>query len=92
MGLPYDHAVDVWSLGCIAYELITGSVLFPAHDENELIEYFVVTIGKVPMEMLPHAKKYKQFYKPGGGFLSSYKHDLIRSKNSSLGFTIGEKS
>ena len=82
----------MWSLGCIAYELITGSVLFPAHDENELLEYLVVTISKIPQDMLPNAKKYKQFFKPGGGFLSSYKHDLIRSKDSSLGSSLSEKS
>jgi len=49
----------MWSLGCIVYELITGKPLFPGKDENELLEYFVVTIGKVPSEMLTNAKKYK---------------------------------
>ena len=29
-----------------------GSPLFPARDENELLEYFLVTIGVIPKYML----------------------------------------
>ena len=28
LGLPYDQKVDIWSLGCILAELLTGTVLF----------------------------------------------------------------
>ena len=28
LGLPYDHKVDIWSLGCILAELSSGFVLF----------------------------------------------------------------
>lgn len=62
IGLEYDHAVDMWSLGCILFELITGSPLFPASDENELMEYFIVTVGEFPAYMLEQCKKYKQFF------------------------------
>ena len=52
LGIQYDHAVDMWSFGAILYELIMGSPLFPARDENELLEYFLVTIGVIPQYML----------------------------------------
>ncbi|KAF7827834.1 serine/threonine-protein kinase prpf4B-like isoform X1 [Senna tora] len=29
LGLPYDHPLDMWSVGCCLYELYTGKVLFP---------------------------------------------------------------
>jgi dual specificity tyrosine-phosphorylation-regulated kinase 2/3/4 len=28
LGLPYDSKIDIWSLGCVIYELYTGKVLF----------------------------------------------------------------
>jgi serine/threonine protein kinase len=59
IGLPYDHAVDMWSVGCILYEMITGTPLFPAKDENDLMEFFLVTIGEFPNYMLEQCKKYK---------------------------------
>ena len=57
LGIQYDHAVDMWSYGAILYELVVGSPLFPARDENELLEYFYITIGEMPRYMLNQAKK-----------------------------------
>jgi len=38
----------MWSLGCIVYELVKGVPIFPAYDENELLEFFIVTLGDIP--------------------------------------------
>merc|ERR1712070_945478 len=34
----YGTQVDVWALGCMLYELLTGHFLFPQKDEDELFE------------------------------------------------------
>ncbi|XP_053289748.1 homeodomain-interacting protein kinase 2-like [Pleuronectes platessa] len=34
---PFDEAIDIWSLGCIAAELLMGMPLFPAQDEDSLM-------------------------------------------------------
>ncbi|XP_060938997.1 homeodomain-interacting protein kinase 2-like [Limanda limanda] len=35
--VPFNEAIDVWSLGCIASELFIGKPLFPAKDEASLV-------------------------------------------------------
>ena len=62
MGLPYTQAVDMWSFGCIMAELLTGRPLFPALDENELLEFILLIIGQPPQYMIDRAKKRSKFY------------------------------
>lgn len=64
----------MWSFGCIIAELTTGRPLFPALDENELLELFITMIGLPPKHMIDKAKKKAKFFD---------KHDkIIRSKQS----------
>lgn len=37
MELPYSTQIDMWALGCVLYELLTGEVLFPI-SKNDYIE------------------------------------------------------
>ena len=57
LGLPYDAAVDMWSFGCILSELVTGRPLFPAIDERELLEFFIIRIGHNPVHMINNCTK-----------------------------------
>jgi len=38
LGNGYDHAVDMWSLGCILYILISGSHPFSQENQEEAIQ------------------------------------------------------
>jgi serine/threonine protein kinase len=76
LGLPYDYQVDMWSLGCIAAELFCGKPIFPALDENELLEFQILICGNPSQQMIEKARKKSQF------FSNDFK--VIRSKNSRL--------
>jgi dual specificity tyrosine-phosphorylation-regulated kinase 2/3/4 len=76
MGLNYDAAVDMWSLGCILCELATGRPIFPANDENDLMDYFRVRIGMPPEEMVSNCRKRKQFFDKN--------NLIIRSKKATI--------
>ncbi len=52
----------MWSFGCIIAELTTGRPVFPAIDENELMELVNMMIGSPNKDMIGKAKKRKQFY------------------------------
>ena len=52
LGIPYTHAVDMWSFGCLIIEMVTGRPLFMAADERELLELMRVRIGMPPEYML----------------------------------------
>ncbi len=37
LGLAYNEMVDLWSVGCVLYELYTGKILFPGKDSNDML-------------------------------------------------------
>ena len=59
LGIPYTHAIDMWSFGLIIYEMARVHPLYPARDEKDLIEMLRVTLGKPSLRMLERAKKLK---------------------------------
>ena len=61
----------MWSVGCIAAEIRTGRPLFPAVDENELLEFFVMMIGMPPNEMIDKCRKKTKFFDKDGKLIRS---------------------
>ncbi|XP_024528049.1 serine/threonine-protein kinase prp4 isoform X1 [Selaginella moellendorffii] len=55
LGLPYDHALDMWSVGCCLYELYTGKVLFPGSTNNDMLRLHMELKGPFPKKMLRKA-------------------------------------
>ena len=44
LGLPYGQKVDVWSLGCILAELLSGYVLFQVHSYSHQCVAFTMLL------------------------------------------------
>ncbi|KAJ0069239.1 hypothetical protein NL108_003164, partial [Boleophthalmus pectinirostris] len=44
VGMRYSEAIEMWSLGCVALEMLSGKVLFPGCNINDMVPvtYFTV--------------------------------------------------
>ncbi|PWY99907.1 hypothetical protein BCV70DRAFT_114596 [Testicularia cyperi] len=62
LGLPYNSAIDMWSLGCIAVELFLGLPLFPGTSEYNQICRIVEMLGLPPQWMLENGKQTQEFF------------------------------
>lgn len=62
LGLGYGCEIDMWSLGCIVVELITGRPIFPAKNEHDLILYQQELLGQVPDDLLASATRANDFF------------------------------
>ena len=52
MGIRYTPAIDMWSLGCILYELYVGFPIFAGEDEKEQIQCIMEVKGLPPRSMI----------------------------------------
>lgn len=57
--LPFDHSVDIWSMGCTLYYAYTEKVLFEAESELDLLNMFIHFLGPIPKEMALEAASKK---------------------------------
>ena len=65
--IDWNEKIDIWSLGCIIVELITGWPLFSGNDEIEVFLQMVNTLGKPP-----------QYIFNKGRLSSVFSYDVIR--------------
>jgi dual specificity protein kinase YAK1 len=52
MGLPYDSAIDMWSLGCICAELFLGIPIFPGNSEYDQLARIIEVLGHPPQHLI----------------------------------------
>uniref|UniRef100_A0A3P9DV64 Protein kinase domain-containing protein n=1 Tax=Maylandia zebra TaxID=106582 RepID=A0A3P9DV64_9CICH len=52
LGIPYDKAIDMWSLGLVAVELATGVPLYPGEDDYDVLKFIIETQGQLPDHLL----------------------------------------
>ncbi|KAJ1769941.1 serine threonine protein kinase CMGC group [Coemansia sp. RSA 487] len=52
LNLGWSFACDMWSVGCIILELLTGEALFQTHDNNEHLAMMEIVVGKAPSHIV----------------------------------------
>ncbi|XP_065070610.1 homeodomain-interacting protein kinase 3-like [Rhopilema esculentum] len=60
LGLPFNEAIDMWSLGCVAAELFLGWPLYPGPSEYDQIRYIIQTEGHPDQRLLHSASPTKR--------------------------------
>ena len=62
MGVSFDEAIDMWSLGCVLAELYLGWPLFPGACEYDQITYICQTLGPLPGHIMRNINKATRFF------------------------------
>ncbi|KAL2868283.1 putative serine/threonine protein kinase (Prp4) [Aspergillus lucknowensis] len=52
LGIPYEYAIDMWSIGCTLFELYTGKILFTGRNNNQMLKSIMECRGKYPPKLL----------------------------------------
>ncbi|TMS39789.1 hypothetical protein L596_006266 [Steinernema carpocapsae] len=66
MGAKYGMPIDMWSLGCILAELLTGYPLLPGEDENDQLALIIELLGMPPTKVIDNAKRARNFISSKG--------------------------
>jgi dual specificity tyrosine-phosphorylation-regulated kinase 2/3/4 len=89
---PLNVSMDIWSYGCVLYEIAMRRPLIPAKNQQDLIVFYKYIMGPPPQEMVDTFYNYELSlhtsmsnqgrYYPENGFIWDYKNnkfnDLIR--------------
>nr|CAD7446319.1 unnamed protein product [Timema bartmani] len=66
LGARYGMPIDMWSLGCILAELLTGFPLLPGEDEGDQLACIIELLGMPPQKLLDLSKRSKNFISSKG--------------------------
>ncbi|XP_023678243.1 dual specificity tyrosine-phosphorylation-regulated kinase 1A-like [Paramormyrops kingsleyae] len=98
LGMPYDLAIDMWSLGCILVEMHTGEPLFSGANETDQMNKIVEVLGIPPshiMDLAPKARKFFEKLSDGTWGMKKtkdgkrYKPPATRKLHTILGVEVG---
>ena len=62
LGMSYGMPIDMWSLGCILAELLTGYPIFPGENEQEQLACIMEVFGPPEKHLIERSTRKKLFF------------------------------
>ncbi|KAJ4257351.1 U4/U6 small nuclear ribonucleoprotein prp4 [Fusarium torreyae] len=70
LGIPYDYAVDMWSIGCTLYEMYTGKILFAGDSNNQMLKAIMEIRGRFTPKLFKRGQLSAAHFDDKGQFVS----------------------
>jgi serine/threonine protein kinase len=77
LGVPFDYAVDMWSIGCTLYELYTGKILFTGENNNQMLKNIMEIRGKLSAKLYRRGEIAHQHFDELGNFISVERDKIL---------------
>lgn len=77
LGMPYDYAIDMWSIGCTLYELYTGKILFTGDSNNQMLRAIIEIRGKMSPKLFRRGSLWAMHFDETGSFISQERDKIL---------------
>lgn len=87
LGIKYNETCDIWSVGCLIYEMLTGEILFnPEDDEYKCTDRIHLSLiqnllGKFPEEIIKETKRRALWFK-SDGYIKGSEYEIDNINNN----------
>ncbi|VDN97602.1 unnamed protein product [Rodentolepis nana] len=62
MRSDYNRPIDIWSFGCLVFEMIRGYPLFPGEDEFDQLACMMEKLGMPPLQMVENSRVLSRYF------------------------------
>lgn len=84
LGVPYNGAIDIWSLGCVCAEMFLGLPLFPGVSQHNQLSRIVEMLGLPPDFLIEGRNGSKYFTR----LLSNSNNNVADSSNTTCNYRL----